>query len=106
MSKKYDLRVLDMLKNYRKIAGDVKNIVKKIDVNAEVYVFGSVVRGKYTGASDIDIMIVTDKINLKYEIMTKVYKAVDAPIQLHIVTKDQLENWYKRFIAPDELEKI
>ena len=95
-----------MLRKYREIAREVKDIVKKIDPNSETYVFGSVVRGRYTGASDIDILIITEKISIKYRIMTEVYRCLDAPIQLHIITREQLENWYKRFIPSDELEKI
>ncbi|HDN75588.1 MAG TPA: nucleotidyltransferase domain-containing protein, partial [Acidilobales archaeon] len=37
-----------MLKNYREIVKEVKGVVKEIDPSAEVYVFGSVVRGTYT----------------------------------------------------------
>ncbi|RLE53448.1 MAG: nucleotidyltransferase domain-containing protein, partial [Candidatus Methanomethylicota archaeon] len=38
------------------VAEKVKNIIVKFDPNAEVYVFGSTVEGKITGASDIDIL--------------------------------------------------
>ena len=36
---------LDYLRNYRSVAGKVKEIVVLIDPNAKVYVFGSVTRG-------------------------------------------------------------
>ncbi len=36
---------LDYLRNYRSVARKVKEIVVRIDPNARVYVFGSVVRG-------------------------------------------------------------
>ena len=68
--------------------------------------FGSVVKGYYTGLSDIDILVVTDKIDMKYDIMVRVYSELDAPIELHIVSKDKMEDWYMRFIEPDELEEI
>ncbi len=53
MSRSYEDTLLEYLQNYMKIARKVKEIVKKVDPNARVYVFGSVVKGKYTAASDI-----------------------------------------------------
>jgi len=94
-----------MLQKYREIANKVKEIVRKIDPNAKVYVFGSVVKGIYTGASDIDILIVTNKIGLKYKMMVEVYREVEAPVELHIVTENQ-KKWYMRFIGKDEIERI
>ena len=94
-----------MLQKYQEIANKVKEIVRKIDPNAKVYVFGSVVKGIYTGASDIDILIVTNKIGLKYKMMIDVYREVEAPVELHIVTENQ-KKWYMRFIGKDEIERI
>jgi len=73
------------------IARQAKEIVRKFDPKAKVYVFGSIVRGRYTGVSDIDIMVVTEKIDLKYEIMVEVYRSMEAPVELHVITKEQLE---------------
>lgn len=100
------MRVIDTLRDYRKVAKSVKEIVKRFDPEAEVYVFGSVVRGEYTGASDIDIMVVTERLDIKYDIMVEVYREVEAPVELHVVSRRQLERWYKRFIPPDEMEKV
>lgn len=105
MSRRYSNRVFGLLKDYRRVAISVKEIVKRFDPNARVFVFGSVVRGKFTGASDIDILIVTERIDLKYEIIVSVYQLIDAPVELHVVTKEQLINWYSRFISLQELEE-
>jgi predicted nucleotidyltransferase len=64
------------LRNYREVAKKVGSIVERFDPEARVYVFGSVVRGNYTAASDIDILVVTTKINLKYELMVAVYRGI------------------------------
>jgi predicted nucleotidyltransferase len=56
--------------------------------------------------SDIDILVVTKMIERKYEMMVKVYKAVEEPVELHIVTEDLLERWYKRFIPVEELIEV
>ena len=103
---RYRERILHMLKNYREAASKVKRIVKMFDPEARVFVFGSMVRGKYTGASDIDLLIVTEKTELKYKIMVEVCKTIDAPIELHIITQYQLDNWYKRFIPAQELQEL
>jgi len=98
---------LDYLKNYLNIARKIKEIVKNFDTNAKVYVFGSVVRGNYTANSDIDIIIITSKIEQKYDMMVAIYKElIYAPIELHIITKELYENWYRRFIKPEEIIEI
>lgn len=95
------------MRNYREVAKKVGSIVERFDPEARVYVFGSVVRGNYTAASDIDILVVTTKINLKYELMVAVYREfIDAPIELHVVTPDLYDKWYKRFIKPEEIVEV
>ena len=106
MSKKYSSRVLEDIRNYKAIAELVKEVIRNLDPKAEVYVFGSAVTGRYTGASDIDILIVTENIEEKYEMMARAYMATSAPIELHIVTRRQFENWYSRFIPEDQLVKV
>lgn len=66
----------------------------------------SVVSGKFTSASDIDILVVAEWTDLKYKMMVKVYSLVDAPVELHIVDRVQFREWYRRFIPSDELEKV
>lgn len=112
MSKEFDIylrygqRKLEKLKNYKNIAGEVKKIAKKHLGDVDVYVFGSVVENKTTAASDIDILIITDRLSREeaYRIKTIIYQSVDAPIELHIISSKEFENWYKRFV--DKLEKI
>ncbi|MCS7098122.1 MAG: nucleotidyltransferase domain-containing protein [Candidatus Methanomethyliaceae archaeon] len=95
-----------MKRDYLEIAKKVKEIVLSIDPNARIYIFGSVVRGTSTAASDIDILIVTKIIDQKYEIMVNVYKNVDENVELHVVTEEDLERWYKRFIPNEELIEV
>ncbi len=51
-----------MLKNWRELAKKIKEVVLRIIPDAEVYVFGSVVRGEFTAASDLDVLVVSDSI--------------------------------------------
>ncbi len=64
------------------------------------------VRGRYIAESDIDIMVVTTNIGRKYEVMAKVYRTIDAPIELHIVTPELYNIWYRRFISENEIIEI
>jgi predicted nucleotidyltransferase len=34
----------------------------------------------------------------------EIYKTVDAPVEIHVATREQFERWYKRFI--DKIEEI
>ena len=106
MSRKYELRVLEYLRNYREVAERVRDIVRGVDPEAKVYVFGSVVEGRYTALSDIDILIITSNIDKKYEIMVKVYSSIEAPVELHITTEELFKRWYKRFINKNLLVEI
>jgi len=92
--------------NYLKVVKKVKEIVHNIDPNARIFVFGSVIRGTATAMSDIDILVVTKMIERKYDIMVKVYKAVEENVELHVVTEEVLERWYRRFIPDKELIEV
>lgn len=106
MSRPYELRVLEYLKNFREIAEKVKEIARTIDPKIRVFIFGSVVRGRYTALSDIDVLIVVENLNKKYDIMTKIYKEIEAPIELHVTTKELFEKWYRKIIDPNEMIEI
>ncbi|MEM2122637.1 MAG: nucleotidyltransferase domain-containing protein [Candidatus Bathyarchaeia archaeon] len=93
-------------KGYLAVAERVKAIVHGIDPSARVYLFGSTVRGEATAMSDIDILVVTEMVRRKYDIMVKVYKALKGPLELHIVDKAMFDGWYRRFIPREELVEV
>jgi predicted nucleotidyltransferase len=94
------------LLNWKNIARRVKDIIHRIDPAAKIYVFGSVVKGRITGASDIDILVITNNIDRKYDMMVAVYREIEAPVELHIVTPEKFMGWYKRFIDEENLVEI
>jgi len=94
----YDLKKLKQLRSYMEVARQVKEVVLSIDPKAEVYVFGSTVKGMYTAASDIDILVVSERKDLEYKIKVESYRRIDAPIEIHFTTPREYEQWYKRFI--------
>ncbi|MEQ9714260.1 MAG: nucleotidyltransferase domain-containing protein [Candidatus Asgardarchaeum sp.] len=84
-------------------AGKIKNLVKKHDEKAKVMFFGSLVKGKMKPDSDIDVLIITKlagdvnrRIKLRMEISKEIGECT--PFEIHIVTPEEYENWYKRFI--------
>jgi hypothetical protein len=99
-------RKMNQLQNYKTVAKKVKKIFEKHGGKVDVYVFGSLVEGKPTALSDIDILIVADNISQQeiYKLKVQAYKATTAPIELHVASTKEFENWYKRFIS--KLEKI
>jgi predicted nucleotidyltransferase len=99
-------RVLEQLEDYIQVAKRVKRIVEGVRSDAEVYVFGSVLEGKYTAMSDIDILIVTDNISREdaYRLKAMIYRTIEAPLELHITSNHEFKHWYKRFIG--KLERI
>lgn len=89
-----------------KVAERVKEIVHSIDPGARVFIFGSVSRGTAIATSDIDILVVTKMIERKYDIIVKVYRAVEENVELHVVTEEIMERWYRRFIPDEELIEV
>ena len=68
--------------------------VKKLDKEAEVYLFGSVAEGKHLLSSDIDILVITNTPPSK--VLAELWnKDVKEPFEIHVTTKDKSEI-YKR----------
>jgi len=90
-------------KNIDKYVQDIKILVKKHDPNAKIILFGSYVKGLMRKDSDIDILIITDlakevdaRVRLRMEIAEEIGDLT--PFETHIITQDEYENWYKKFI--------
>ncbi|WP_456368657.1 nucleotidyltransferase domain-containing protein [Geoglobus sp.] len=97
---KEDRKYFENWKYYAKIIAEV---ARENLGDVKVYVFGSVVEGRHTPASDIDVLIVSpetpgrmeDRARIAGEIFRRV--GVFSPFELHIVTPKELE-WYRRFV--------
>lgn len=88
------------LENYREIGKRVKEIILREGYKPESFlIFGSVVKGKFTANSDIDILVVIKGISYEeaVRLKAKIYKEIDAPLELHIVNEREFK-WYKRFL--------
>ena len=98
ISQDYELTRLDKLRNYQAVLTEVKSLVNEIDPKVKVIFFASVLREDYSESSDIDIIVIPSNMKLKDRITLAVWKSIDAPIELHIITMEQFEEWYLRFI--------
>ena len=89
-------------KNPKKYAKIIKKKAKEILGEVEVYLFGSIVRGDFGPDSDIDVLVVSENLNKEKigEIKAQILRQIDffAPFQIHLITKEEYENWYKNFI--------
>jgi len=56
--------------------------------------------------SDIDVLVVTRRVKLKYDIMVAVCREVEAPVGLRAVTPEPFGRWYRRSIKPEEIEEV
>jgi hypothetical protein len=95
----YDILVKTALKrkeafrNLAKNLGTIKETVRKLDPEAETYVFGSVVGKKHNYSSDIDILIITKMHPTK--IHFELWKAgIKEPFEIH-VHSPQRATFYK-----------
>ena len=70
---------------YREAAERAKETAKRVAKDARVYVFGSVLAGRYTAASDIDIPIVADiGRDATERLKAEIYRSVNAPVEVHV----------------------
>lgn len=97
------------LQNYLLYAKKIKEKAKRILTKPIVLVFGSVVKGEYLPNSDIDILVISpdapDNLSESARIKLELTKDFEPGIfEIHLVTPQRYENWYKNFIKNDFVE--
>ena len=100
----------EFLLNWRDYLGKIKQAVKELLPDAEVFVFGSILKEWY-GGSDVDILVVsnlipeklTERSEMKVDIYEKAGLPFYHPFEIHLVNEKEQE-WYKRHI--DKIQKI
>jgi hypothetical protein len=87
--------------NWRDVVEDITQSAKEVLGDVHVVAFGSVVEGKVTESSDVDVLIVVDSLPLdawkrakiKSEIEEKAGLPPIHPVQMHLITwKEAREN--------------
>jgi predicted nucleotidyltransferase len=93
------------LEKPREVGRKLKEIFRDLlqDPEVRVLLFGSVPRGDYKPLSDLDVLVVSKKIEEEERaklIVEAKEKLGDyfAPIEFHLVTPETFERWYKKFI--------
>jgi len=82
----------------------IKRACRRLDDSCEVVVFGSFVKGDVRPDSDIDVLVITRLAESPLE-RGKLFRAIveevglDGPFEVHIVTRDEYERLYKKFIG-------
>ena len=101
----------EYFENYLEWAKRIKETARElIGEDVKVIVFGSVVRKDWTPASDIDVLIISDKLSKNWEenrwLRTEIKKRIGpfSPFQIHLATTEEFKNWWKNFIKEDYVE--
>jgi len=98
-------------KNYKFYSKRIKKEAKKIlGKEIKVLVFGSIIKNEWGAGSDIDILIISDKlpedIEKRGKIKTRIKSKISlfSPFQIHLATEKEFKTWYKNFIKDDYIE--
>ena len=88
----------------------IKEIARRLIPSTEVYIFGSVSPGQVYGWERYRCLDSYSK-QLQQGGSRQIKSRdsaleIDAPIELHIATRREFENWYARFIGRDELIEV
>jgi predicted nucleotidyltransferase len=97
-------------KNYREYAIEIKKMASEHFGNnfMKLLIFGSMVRGNYRADSDIDIAIILRESVNEFErakfvfLVNKKFRL--NPFEIHIISIDVWEKWYKNFVKSDFIE--
>jgi len=94
--------------NYLEWGKKIKEIAKKfLGPRVKVLIFGSIVKGDWTPESDIDVLIISNKLSKNWIknrlIRTKIKKSIDplSPFQIHLARPEEYKSWWQKFIKKD-----
>ena len=73
----------------------IAGVVKQLDPEAEVYLFGSVAEGRYNLSSDIDVLVVTEEEPPRV-IAELVRRGVGDPFEIHVVRQRYVKAYAER----------
>ncbi|QXJ29173.1 hypothetical protein J5U23_02042 [Saccharolobus shibatae B12] len=90
------------IKNLNFYLDRIKEVVRNIDPNTKIILFGSYVRGNFRPDSDIDVLIITNVSNEfdRLKIYHEVNKAIGNPnpFEIHVINKEEYISWYSKFL--------
>ncbi|MCH4816338.1 MAG: nucleotidyltransferase domain-containing protein [Saccharolobus sp.] len=90
------------IKNLNFYLDRIKEVVRNIDPNTKIILFGSYVRGNFRPDSDIDVLIITNVSNEfdRLKIYHEVNKAIGNPnpFEIHVINEEEYISWYSKFL--------
>jgi len=94
-----------MVEKWREYVSKIAKASKEILGECEVYVFGSVAENKWTGGSDVDVLIISNNTPLtskeRAEIIAEIEEKTNLPpahpFEIHLVTRKEAE-WYWKHV--------
>lgn len=88
-------RRAEIFKNLDKYLKLITDVVKSLDGDAEVYLFGSVAEGRHLLSSDIDVLVVTNVEPGK--VLAVLWEhGIKDPFEVHVITRELLEMYRRR----------
>ena len=88
-------RRAEIFRNLGRYLATIADVVRGLDGDAEVYLFGSVAEGRYLLSSDIDVLVVT-KLNPGKVLAALWERGIEDPFEIHVVKRDMLEIYKAR----------
>jgi len=100
----FSKRRAEMVEEWRSWTSRVAKAAEDVLADAEVYVFGSVVRGDYTGGSDVDILVVSNRVpeglggraKIRSKIEDKAKLPTSHPFEIHIATPEEAKIYLRK----------
>ncbi len=99
------LERVEILKEWREwIPLIVRSVKETLGEDAEVFIFGSVVEGRLTAASDVDVLVASNNVPDDFleaeELKSRIERLAGLPprhpFELHLVTRRQASHYLKR----------
>ncbi len=100
---RFRLEIVKLAEDWEKWVKRIADASRRVLGESEVYVFGSIVEGRATGGSDVDILIVSSNVPEKVGARSRVKAVIEEeaglplyhPFQIHLATPREAE-WYRR----------
>ncbi len=93
-----------MLREWREWVRRIARVARELIPDAEVYVIGSIIRGDYTGGSDVDVLIVSPNAPKTLLSRAKVKVLIEErlnlphyhPFEIHVLRPEEAEAYLRR----------
>jgi len=93
-----------MLNDWKSFLPSIAEAIREVLPDARIYVFGSAARGDITGASDVDILVISSRIPKRALERAKIKVRIEEianlpyyhPFEFHLVTREESRAFMRR----------